>query len=81
VDEAYLGNHRRGKDEGIAVWQPQAAGEVIEYICERKPVVDQALEGTQAAALGGTLEGWLIRTQGLECQATGRGGFQGIGHM
>ena len=63
MDEAYLGNHRRGQDEGIAVWQPQAAVEVVEYIRERKPVVDQALAGTQAATLGGTLEGWFIRTQ------------------
>ena len=54
---------------------------MLRYIRERKPVVDQALEGTQAATLCGPLEGWLIRTQGLECQSTGRSGFQGIGHM
>jgi hypothetical protein len=66
MNEAQLVNRRRRQNEGIAIWPPETAVEVVQHIGEGEPRGEHVIKGVKAVIPRGGLQGRLVRPEGLQ---------------
>src|SRR5579864_6804444 len=83
VNESQFADHRRRQYEWVAVGQPQASTEVIQYIGEREPRIDHGIEVLMAwiERVRRRLHARLTGTLRPQREAGGSGRLERIDHM